>query len=250
MAGGIITTSNVASKANVDLLSDHRYPAKIMIVLFAVLLMASLLVGLHDATAPVSVSVFPQVPVQGEPVLVTFNLKNPSIHASSADYQLYVNGKMVMEGATELSPLATKKYQYTYENPLEMGEQVTFVVRSTLDGTVYEEYISLPAYPPQVWSSFVSFATFSTSVMSYMTTMAYYDQSFGDGAALNVGVIFSVVLIGLLIYLELTEPRLSEKSFKVLGNMRIRFSRLSGILFIIFVGMVFTQIALIIGKVG
>ncbi|MBN2109655.1 MAG: hypothetical protein JW705_01010 [Methanosarcinaceae archaeon] len=240
----------MTSNSAYDLHSDRGYPAKIMVILFAILLMTSLLVGLYDAASPVSVSVFPEVPVEGEPVLVTFNLKNPAMHASSADYELYMNGNLILQGATELSPLASKKYQYTYENPLEMGEQVTFLVRSTVDGTYYEDYISLPAYPPQVWSSFVSFATFSTSVMSYMTTMAYYDQSFGDNAVLNVGVIFSVVLIGLLIYLELTEPQLYDKSFRVLGNLRIRFGRLSGVLFVIFVGMVFTQIALILGKVG
>ena len=221
-----------------------------MVIWFAVLVMASLTLGLHDAAAPLSVSVFPEVPSEGEPLLVSFNLKNPSIEESSTDYQLYANGNLVMEGSTELSPLSTKKYQYTYVNPLEIGEQITFYVKSTSGGVESEEYISMPAYPPQVWSSFVSFATFSTTVMSYMTTMAYYDQSFSDGAALNVALIFSVVLITLLIYLELSEPHLYDKSFKVMGNLRIRFARLSGILFVIFVGMVFTQIALIIGKVG
>ncbi len=212
--------------------------------------MASLVVGLHDAAAPVAMSVFPEVPVEGEPLLVTFNLNNPSLHANLVDYELYVNGKLVMEGATELVPFSNEKYQYTYVNPLKMGEQITFVVKSTIDGKSQDEYISLPAYPPQVWSSFVSFASFSTSVMSYMSTMAYYDQTFGNGATLNVSVIFSIVLIGLLIYLELTEPSLSEKTLKFIGDLRIRFSRLSAVLFVIFIGMVFTQVALIIGKVG
>jgi hypothetical protein len=212
--------------------------------------MASLVVGLHDAAAPVSVSVFPEVPVEGQPILVTFNLNNPSVQSNLVDYELYANGKLIMNGASELSPMSSKKYEYTYVNPLEMGEQVTFVVKSTIDGKNHDESISLPAYPPQVWSSFVSFASFSTSVMSYMTTMTYYDQVFENGATLNVSVIFSIVLIGLLIYLELTEPSLTEKSFKFIGNLRIRFSRLSAVLFVIFIGMVFTQVALIIGKVG
>ncbi len=212
--------------------------------------MASLLVGLHDTSAPLAVSVFPQVPVEGEPLQVSFNLNNPSASAANSDYQLYANGELVMEGSALLSPSSSKKYQYTYVNPLEMGEQITFMVKSSVGDKDYTEYISLPAYPPQVWSSFVSFASFSTTVMTSMTTMSYYDQSFTSGSALNIGVIFSVVLILMLIYLELTEPRLQGKSVKVLGNLRVRFSRLSGVLFIIFVGMVFTQIALIIGKVG
>lgn len=230
--------------------TDKQYFSKMLIIWFVVLVMASLIVGFHDAAAPVSMSVFPQVPVEGEPVLVTFSLNNPSIQANLADYELYANGELIMDGTAELASLSYKKYQYTYVNPLEMGEQVTFVVKSKVGEKNYDEYMSLPAYPPQVWSSFVSFATFSTTAMSYMTTMAYYDQEFGDSATLNVSVIFSIVLIGLLIYLELTEPSLSEKTFKSIGNLRIRFSRLSAILFVIFIGMVFTQVALIIGKVG
>lgn len=230
--------------------SDNHYFSKTLVIWFAVLVMVSLVVGLHDAAAPVSMSVFPEVPVEGEPVLVTFNLNNPSLHANLVDYELYANGKLIMDGATELSPLSNEKYQYTYVNPLKMGEQITFVVKSTVDGKSHDEYLSLPAYPPQVWSSFVSFASFSTSVMSYMSTMAYYDQAFGNNATLNVSVVFSIVLIGLLIYLELTEPSLSEKTFKFIGDLRIRFSRLSAVLFVIFIGMVFTQVALIIGKVG
>lgn len=228
----------------------RQYFSKILVIWFFALLMASMLVGLHDATAPLSVSVFPEVPVEDEPILVTFNLNNPSIQSTSADYELYANGELIMEGETELAPLSNNKYQYTYVNPLEMGEQVTFVVKSTADGKSHDEYVSLPAYPPQVWSSFVCFAAFSTTVMTYMTTMSYYDHEFVDGATLNVSVIFSIVLIGLLIYLELTEPSLSEKSFKFIGNLRIRFSRVSTVLFVIFIGMVFTQVALILGKVG
>ena len=230
--------------------SDRQYLSKTLVIWFAVLVMASLVVGLHDAAAPVSVSVFPQVPSEGVPVVVTFNLNNPSLLATSADYELYANGKLMMEGATELAPLSNKKYQYTYVNPLEMGEQVTFLVKSNMDGKSHDEYMSLPAYPPQVWSSFVSFATFSTTVMTYMTTMSYYEQGVGNGATLNVSMIFSIVLISLLIFLELTEPSLSEKSFKFRGNLRTRFGKLSGILFVIFIGMVFTQVALIIGRVG
>jgi hypothetical protein len=102
----------------------------------------------------------------------------------------------------------------------------------------------------------VSFAAFSTSVMSTsaissmsMSSMAYYDQSFGTNRALNAGLIISIVLIILLIYIELSEPLLAEKEMRIIGNLRIRFSRLSSILFIIFVGMVFTKIAVIIGGV-
>ncbi|MEZ5336049.1 MAG: hypothetical protein R2741_12860 [Methanolobus sp.] len=156
-----------------------------------------------------------------------------------------------MKGSAELPPFASKSYHYTYINPLEVGEQVTFSVRAVSGSEKYEEFVSLPAYPPQVWSSFTSFAGFSTSAMNYMATMAYYDQSFGDNSMINTGVIFSIILIALLIYLELSEVATDEsKSKSVFLALRTRFRRLSGILFVIFIGMVFTQIALIIGRIG
>ena len=64
---------------------------------------------------------------------------------------------------------------------------------------------------------------------------------------MNVGLVFSIVLIILLIFLELSEPKLFEKTYSILGNLRIRFSRLSAVLFVIFVGVVATQIVVIIG---
>ncbi|MCZ7370215.1 MAG: hypothetical protein O8C66_06870, partial [Candidatus Methanoperedens sp.] len=104
-------------------------------------------------------------------------------------------------------------------------------------------------------SSFVSFATFATSVVSSssaktssINSMAYYDGSFVTHNALNVGLIISIALIILLIYMELSEP-LAGKRQSAVGNLRTRFGRLSSVLFIIFVVMVLTQIALIIGGV-
>jgi hypothetical protein len=66
-----------------------------------------------------------------------------------------------------------------------------------------------------------------------------------DSSALNVGLMFSLVLIVLLVFLELTEP-IHRKCFKVIG-LRLRFSKLSAILFIVFIGMVFTKVVMIIG---
>lgn len=171
-------------------------------------------------------------------------------------YILYANGKALMSGRTELSPGAGRQFQYVYSNPLQLGEQVTFSARTQSGDEVNQNSVSIPSTPPQIWSSFVSFAAFSTSVMSTsaissmsMSSMAYYDKSFGTNRALNAGLIISIVLIILLIYMELSEPLLAEKEMRIIGNLGIRASRLSRILFIIFVGMVFTQIAVIIGGV-
>ena len=109
-----------------------------------------------------------------------------------------------------------------------------------------EKIVSLPSYPPQVWSSFASFASFSTSVMSSMSTMTYYQSTFGSDMGLNVGIIAAIVLIALLIFLELTQSVVEGKTIAVLGRMRIRFSTVTWILLIIFMGIVYTKVVMIL----
>jgi len=219
---------------------------KTLIVWFAILVLASFAASLQARHDTVGIQVTPEVLRQGEPVVVTFFINNPSEKAAATDYTLYANGKPLMSGSTDISPGAGRQFQYVYSNPLKLGEQVTFSARTQSGDEVNQKSLSLPSTPPQIWSSFVSFAAFSTSVMSTsvmsstsaissmsMSSMAYYDQSFGTNRALNAGLLFSIVLIILLIYMELSEPLLADKKMRIVGNLRIRASRLSSILFII-----------------
>ncbi len=228
---------------------------KTLMLWFTILVLASFAASLQSRYDTVGIQVAPEVLREGEPVVVTFFINNPSEKVAGTDYTLYANGEALMSGRAELSPGAGRQFQYVYNNPLKLGEQVTFSAKAQSGNEVSVNSLSIPSVPPQVWSSFVSFASFSTSVMSSssaissMSSMAYYDNSFGTNKALNAGLIFSIVLIILLIYMELSEPLLAQKEMRVIGNLRIRFSRLSSVLFIIFVGMVFTQIALIVGGV-
>jgi hypothetical protein len=244
---------------------------KTMIIWFTIFILASFAFGATAHDDPITIHVIPEVPKPNVPVMVTFSLNNPGSETSPTDYQLYINGQPVMSGSTILEPGAGKEYQYTYYNLLELGEQVTFLVKTQSDLGDHQKSISLPAYPPQVWSSFVSFATFSTSIMSstsimestsimgsssaisstsLISSMGFYEDTFGTDGPMNVGLVFSIVLIILLIYLELSEPKLFDKTYTILGNLRIRFSRLSAVLFVIFVGIVVTQIVMIIGVVS
>ncbi len=134
-----------------------------------------------------------------------------------------------------------------YTNTLELGEQVNFVVRAESEGERCEKIVSLPAYPPQIMTSFVSFASFSTSVMGFMASSTYYESSFGSvDEGLNVGLVISIVLIILLIFLELSEPILAEGIYAVLRRLRMRYSTMTAILFIIFIGIVYTKIVMIL----
>ena len=225
---------------------DRGTGFKLAIVCLAILLMGSFWLTLRVSSEPVSLAVIPEAPRQGEPILVTFKLNNPSTQALVADYQFYADGELLMEGAATIAPTSSKTYQYAYANPLRMGEQLNFIVRTQSELGNHEKVVSSPPYPPQVWSSFVSFASFSTSVMSSMSTMTYYRSTFGSDMGLNVGIIAALVLITLLIYLELTQPLIQQKTVAVLGKLRLRFSTVTWILFIIFMGIVYTKIVMVL----
>lgn len=224
----------------------------IIIALISLLFLAGVSLTLRDKLEPVSITVLPEVPREDLPLLISFDLNNPSLQENTMSYEFYANGRLLMQGTALLSPYSSRKYSYVYPEVPKLGERVTFLVKSESEQGYYEKALSMPAYPPQIWSSFVSFASFSTSLMSssMSSTMGinseqYYSKTFAD-SRLNVGLIFSMVLILLLIYLELTEP-LEAKSFMIIGGLRLRFGRLSAVLFIIFIGMVLTKVAMIIG---
>lgn len=219
---------------------------KIIIIWIAILLMGSFWLTMRTNSEPVSLAVIPEVPRQGEPIMAIFKLNNPTSQLISIKYQFYANGELMKEGATDIPSGSSKLYQYAYRNTLELGEQLNFVLKIQSGQANYEKVVSSPPYPPQVWSSFVSFASFSTSVMSSMSTMTYYQSTFGSDMGLNIGVIASAVLIGFLIFLELTKPALQQKTVAILGRLRLRFNTVTSILFIIFIGMVYTRVVMIL----
>jgi len=218
---------------------------KLGIVALGILLLGSFWLTVKGTSQPVSLAVVPQAPRQGEPILATFKLNNPSSEPVVTNYQFYANGELLQEGAATIAPDSSKTYQYAYANPLQIGERLNFMVKTQSDLGNYDKVISSPPYPPQIWSSFISFASFSTSVMSSMSTMTYYQSTFATNMGVNVGIIATIVLILLLIFLELSKPVVQGKTM-ALGRLRIRFSTLTWILFFIFMGIVFTKVMLIL----
>jgi len=220
---------------------------KIIIIWLAIMLVGSFWLTVRASSEPVSLAVVPEVPREGEPIIATFKLNNPSSEVVSAEYQFYANGELWQEGTAIIAPDSSKLYQYAYENTLQLGEQVNFVVKVRSSQGDWQKVVSLPSYPPQIWSSFVSFASFSTSLMGFMGTMTYYQGAFSDNMAFNVGVLSTIVVIGLLIFLELTQPLIREKTFAVLRRLRLRLSTVTWILFIVVMGIVYTTVVTIIG---
>ncbi len=220
--------------------------SKLAIVWLAIVLMGSFWLTMRGTSDPISIAVIPQAPREGDPVIATFKLNNPSSESKVIQYQLFANGKLLTEGSTTVGPSSGKTYKYAYENRLQMGEQLSFMVRSKSDQRINEKVVSTPPYPPQVWSSFVSFASFSTSVMSSMASMTYYKSTFGGDLGLDVGIVISIALTALLIFLEVTQPALASRPVTILRKMRVNFSTLTWILLIIFLGMVYTRIVMVV----
>lgn len=225
---------------------DRGTRLKVVIIWLAILLLGSFWLTVRGSSDPVSLVVIPQVPREGEPIIVIFRLNNPSSASLVSRYQFYTNGKLLMEGTTTIADGSSKTYKYAYNNPIPLGEQLHFVVRVKSEWGDYEKSLSSPPYPPQVWSSFVSFASFSTSVMNSMATMTYYQTTFVSEVGFNVGLLYTILLMALLIFLELSQPILREKTLPLLGKLRLRFNTVTWILFIIFMGIVYTKVVLII----
>ena len=219
---------------------------KIAIAWLCTFLLLGFVIATTSAANPITMSIIPEVPKTGEPIVATFNISNPSSKPSTTSYQLYVNGRLIQSGSTTVAPQASSKYQYAYKNSLERGKQVNFVLRTISDSGDFDKIVSLPPYPPQLMSSFVSFAAFSTSVMSSMITMEYFTNTFDTARGLNTGIIICFILVALLIFLELTQAIATGRQFVMLGSYRAGFRIVSTILFIIFIGMVFTKVVMTI----
>jgi len=219
---------------------------KIAIVWLSIFLLGGFLIATRSSANPITMSVIPEVPKTEEPIVATFKIANLTSEPLTTHYQLYVNGQLVESGTTSVIPRASAKYQYAYRNSLERGEQVNFLLKTSSPKGNFDKIVSLPAYPSQLMSSFVSFAAFSTSVMSSMLSMEYFNSTFGTTSQINTGVIVVLILIALLIFLELSQSMAVIKGGGVISRYRAGFTTMSTILFIIFIGMMFTKVVLIL----
>jgi uncharacterized membrane protein len=228
---------------------------KLIIALLGIVLVATFWLTTREMRQPVNLTVMPEAPRLGEPVTASYTLNNPGVTGLVTHYQFYVDGKLLREGLTTIPPLSGKTYQYNFPCPVNLGDRVNFnVVASSALGN-YNKSASLPPFPPQIASSFISFASFSTTVMSSMTTTAYYNGNFSSTLGMNTGLIISICLVVLLICLELAGASLEYRTstgshpsglLLMLQKFHYRFSTLSWILLIIFIGILYTKVVMMI----
>jgi len=219
---------------------------KILIVCLAITIVGCFWLSSRNSTEPVALTVMPSAPHQGDPVVATYKLNNPTSEIVIIGFQFYANGELVRDGEVSLAPGTSQSYQDIYANPLPIGQQLNFMVKSQSSQGSYEKLVSVPPVPPQVLTSFISFATFSTSIMTSMASMEYYKGNFGASAlGANIGIILTLTLLALLIFMELTTNSLQNRAI-ALGKLKLKYNTLTWILLIIFLGMVYTRIVMII----
>jgi len=198
----------------------------------------------------ISIDYFPAFPRCGEPVQVAVKLINPSSTPRLMDVKVYVDGLTVAEWLAHIDGGSIKEYRVIGPSRFRVGEAVRVYVEA-LDvesGDVYSRLAMIPPFPPEVFTSFVSFASFSSTLMGYMTTLSYYTTtvaSITPSEGVNAGLILTLTLIGLLVFMELTDPaygRISER----ITHLRRNFTREAIILLIVFLAMVATKIIFII----
>ena len=236
---------------------------RLIIVWLIILPLTAFWYTLARASEPMGLTVLPEMPRRGEPIIATAKVQGTATGDEAVHYRFYVDGQPLAEGSATLAPDSVKIFQYLRLPPIDIGERVSFVLTGTSQAGSHQRAVSLPAYPPQVWSSFVSFATFSTSVMRSLVSLSYYTDSFDNKTTPNIGLVMALVLVSLLVFVSLNAPllrirqlttddqrgRIPGQPMDRLARLMERFERLSLILFIIFLGIMFTTAALIVAGV-
>ena len=198
----------------------------------------------------IGIDYFPVFPRCGEPVQITVRLINPGPEPRLLDVRVYVDGLIVAEWLANIDGGSAKEYRVVGPSRFGVGGSVRVYVEASdvESGAVYSRSAMVPPFPPEVFTSFISFASFSSTLMGYMTTLSYYTTTVAavtPAEGVNVGLVLSLTLIGLLVFMELTDPAYGKMGERI-THLRRNFTREALILLIVFLAMVATKIIFIV----
>src|SRR3990172_9124618 len=98
----MVETVDGSTIASVEKKSIKKLHFGIVLSLIILLFLASILNSMNSTKDPISITVFPEVPKEGLPILVIFNLNNPALRVDMVQYELYANGILLTHGTTQL----------------------------------------------------------------------------------------------------------------------------------------------------
>ncbi|MCX8162388.1 MAG: hypothetical protein N3E44_05295 [Candidatus Bathyarchaeota archaeon] len=199
------------------------------------------------SVGPIGISYYPAFPRYDEPVQVTVRLSNIYPEARVFVSGIYLDGCMVAEWVVEVDGGSVREYRILTPGNLGVGGSLKIYVEA-FDPRFSERYsasVMIPPFPPEAFSSFVSFAGFSSTLIGYMATLSYYTNTMMPVDGVDVGLTLSLTLIGLLVFLELTDPvygRICER----IDYLRRNFVKEAIVLLAVFLAMVATKIIFIL----
>lgn len=199
----------------------------------------------------VTINCFPVFPSNGEPISVMVTLHNQGSEPQNFTLSVYSNGVKTADCKTEVKAGSQDKFRIITVAPgdlLGSAQRIHVEAVNVETGVKHEASAMIPPYQPEIFSSFVSFASFSSTVMTYMQSMSYFTSvmtPMTSESSLNAGVVVSLSLIGLLIFLELGDPAYGKVGRRLL-ELRKRYAKETIILSSIFFSMVLTKVIMIL----
>lgn len=229
-----------------DIFEGHKSYAHKIIALWAFVLS---LIMFYQAVggSVINVNYFPAFPHNGEPIQVSIRVSNREPEPKVFALKVYVDGSLVADWLADVDAGAIREYHIVKLSSFHIGDSVRVYIDAidVESGKVYYCSAMVPPFPPETFSSFISFASFSTTLMGYMTTLSYYTTTVTPSDGVNAGLVISLTLIGLLVFVELTDPTYGKIGERI-RYLRRNFTREAIILLIIFLAMVTTKIIFII----
>ena len=229
---------------------------------YVFLFLVIILFNSFDQTSDVlNLSHFPSIPRENEPFTIRAMIKNTAVEPRKYSLTMYIDGDAVMASESTFDPLSTQSSTLTLESP-PLGSALR-IYAEAIDletGDKYTQSLLMPQSPPEAWMSFASFSSLtslllsssssSSSSMSSSFTISYYKNTIGLSEStvrwsINIGLIASITLVALLVFIELTNPGFSDLGPRLKG-LRARYSLLTANLLLVFIGLVLTRIVIII----
>jgi len=188
-----------------------KKPVYLILLVVIIVFLFTLEYGIvWDGSRPIKVIVHPTSPREGDVVSILLKVRNTYSSQQLFSLAIHVNGRERVAGEAAISAQAADIYSFYTPSPA-IGDSVKIqaVVSDLAHNKVFEERISVPPCPPELLSGFSSFSSFSSYFMSYITSMSYYVSFLlepGIQGPLNAGIVMTITLLGLLVFMQLSDP--------------------------------------------
>ncbi len=242
----------------------RKIPLGVVGLIFTIAFLAVLLANsLQAQSGVISLHYFPAVAKAGEPVVVTLSITDPDTVSHDYRVTMFVGSSEVLSSVSQVAPSSLQLFQYTrVAPPTGSALRVYGEVKNLDNGVEYSETILIPPSPPELWLSFASFSSFATTFASTASggqsgarALDYYVSAVGGTSSLvqsaptlapiNVGILSTIILVCILFFLDMSDPTYGGVGAR-LSLFRRRYALLASALLLMFLGVVYTWIVVLL----